>query len=159
MLTIKDHQHAHQQAVMQLFKAHGHRNNNIHTTFSNPEMEVLLLPGVGCMVYTTAAYWGLKLVVAVGDPVCEPQHDLLMLQTFKAVFPEAAMIDVSKEVAKLWTEAEGRQPGPSMTATDMGTETVISVQDYHLEFNQVRQTVHLSGLLCAVVFQGAAGWF
>lgn len=123
---------------MRLFRSHGHRNSNIYTTFSNPEMQVLLVPGTGCMVYTTAAYWGRKVVVATGDPVCEPQHDLLMLQTFLAVFPEAALIDVSKDVARLWVEAEGQQAaGPSMTVTDMGTETIVHVQRYNFEFNKV----------------------
>jgi len=124
---------------MQFFTLHGYRNSNIYTTYSNPEMQVLLLPGVGCMVYTTCQHWGLTAVIAVGDPVCDRQHDLVMLRTFRAVFPDGAMMDVSKEVASLWAEEEDKQPGPSMTVTDSGTETIINVQKYSFEFNKVRR--------------------
>jgi hypothetical protein len=100
-------------------------------------MRLLLLPGIGCMAYTTAAHWGLKVVVATGDPVCDPQHDLLMLETFKAVFPDSVMLDVSKEVAMLWAGQEATKPGPAMTVTDMGTEIILDVMNYSFEFNKV----------------------
>jgi hypothetical protein len=89
------------------------------------------------MVYTTAAHWGVTLVAAVGDPICEQQHDLLMLETFREVFPGCAVVDVSKGVATLWAQEGAHTPGPSMTVTDMGTETRVDVQKYHFDFNRV----------------------
>jgi hypothetical protein len=128
---------------MQLFKAHGYRNHYSYHTFSNPELRVLLLPGVGCMVYTVAAHWGITLVVAAGDPICEQQHDLLMLQTFRGVFPGCMFMDVGKDVATLWAQEGAKQPGAPMTVTDMGTETTAYVQNYTFDFNQVRDCVGL----------------
>jgi hypothetical protein len=128
---------------MQFFKAHGYRNHHSYHTFSNPELRVLLLPEVGCMVYTIAAHWGITLVVAAGDPICEPQHDLLMLQTFRNVFPGCMFMDVSKDVATLLAREGPKQPGAPMTATDMGTETTVHVQKYTFDFNQVWDCVGL----------------
>jgi hypothetical protein len=124
--------------VLHFIRSYGYRSSHTYTAFSNPEMRVLLLPGVGCMVYTTAACWGLKVVVATGDPICDPQHDLLMLETFKAIFPAGVMLDTSKDIALLWAGEEAKQRGPPMTVTDMGTEIAIAdLQNYDFEFNKV----------------------
>lgn len=97
------------------------------------------------MVYTIAAHWGITLVVAAGDPICEPQHDLLMLQTFRNVFPGCMFMDVSKDVATLLAREGAKQPGSPMTVTDMGTETTVHVQNYTFDFNQVRDRLTVWG--------------
>lgn len=121
-----------QQEVLRLFEAHGSANANCYTAFSNPEIQVFLAPNRGCMLYTVAQHWAHTIVCATGDPLCEPQHTLSMLQLFKAAFPDAIFIDLSKAAAQLLA-AEG-----GVTITDLGCETTIDVQQFHFEFNKVR---------------------
>ncbi|WIA19521.1 hypothetical protein OEZ85_004130 [Tetradesmus obliquus] len=124
-----------QQEVLRLFEAHGSANANCYTAFSNPEIQVFLAPNRGCMLYTVAQHWAHTIVCATGDPLCEPQHTLSMLQLFKAAFPDAIFIDLSKAAAQLLA-AEG-----GVTITDLGCETTIDVQQFHFEFN--KKTKHI----------------
>jgi hypothetical protein len=124
-----------QQEVLRLFEAYGSANANCYTAFSNPEIEVFLTPGLGCMLYTIAQHWASTIVCATGDPLCEPQDTLRMLQLFRAAFPEAIFIDLSKGAAQLLA-AEG-----GVTITDLGCDTTINVQKFHFEFNKVRSSL------------------
>jgi hypothetical protein len=44
---------------------------------------VFLVRGLGCIPYTKANHWCATVVCAVGDPVCEPQHALQVMQVSK----------------------------------------------------------------------------
>jgi lysylphosphatidylglycerol synthetase-like protein (DUF2156 family) len=130
---VRDEQQSQQQQeVMRLFEAYGSANANSYTAFSNPEIEVLLAPGLGCMLYTVAKHWAHTVVCATGDPICQPSDTLQMLQLFRAAFPDAIFIDLSKRAAQLFAAAGG------VTITDLGAETTINVQKFSFEFNKVR---------------------
>jgi lysylphosphatidylglycerol synthetase-like protein (DUF2156 family) len=130
---VRDEQQSHQQQeVMRLFEAYGSANANSYTAFSNPEIEVFLAPGLGCLLYTVATHWAHTVVCATGDPVCRPSDTLRMLQLFRAAFPGAIFIDLSKRAAQLLAAQGG------VTITDLGAETTINVQQFSFEFNKVR---------------------
>ena len=121
----------HQLEVIRLIEKYGTCNNNVYTAFSNPEMEVFLVPGMGCLLYTVAKYWSRTVVTATGDPLCDQKDVHQMLLQFKRHYPRAIFIDLSKPVAQLLQDDGG------MTINDMGPETVINVQQFHFEFNKV----------------------
>jgi class 3 adenylate cyclase len=159
IIAVPDAHTEHRAEVLRLVAAHGGANANIFTTFANPEMELLLLPGVGCMPYTAARAWGRGVMAAVGDPVCAPQHTSTMLGAFVAAFPHrAAFFDLSRGAAASLAALDS-----SLAINDIGAETVVDVQRYDLEFN--KKTKHIrrradsaaaAGLVVSEVTAGAS---
>lgn len=123
---------ADQAEVLGLLTEHGAANSYAYTVFSNPEMEVLLVRGVGWLPYTVARAWGRTVVAAVGDPVCAPQHTARVLSAFRDAFPDGIFVDIGKAAASTLVAAD-----PQLCVTDVGPETVIDVAAFHFERNKV----------------------
>jgi hypothetical protein len=100
VVTVPDADTAARTEVLAWFASHSSANSNTYATFSNPEMLVFLVPGLGVQPYTVARHWGRRLVCAVGDPVCQAEHTGPIQQLFRQSFPAAVFMDLSKGAAQ-----------------------------------------------------------